>query len=45
LADIVVMGDYLLTMDPNRLKDARADMTIVGGKVLDERRTGTATQQ
>lgn len=40
LADMVVMGDDLLTMDPNRLKDARIDMTIVGGTVLYERRTG-----
>jgi len=41
LADIVVLGDDLLTIDPNRLKDARVDMTIVGGKVLYERRPGT----
>jgi predicted amidohydrolase YtcJ len=44
LADMVVMGDDLLTIDPNRIKDARIDMTIVGGKVLYERRAGTATQ-
>jgi predicted amidohydrolase YtcJ len=40
LADLVVMGDDLLTMDSNRLKDARIDMTIVGGRVLYERRIG-----
>ena len=40
LADMVVLADDLLTMDPNRLKDARIDMTIVGGKVLYERRAG-----
>jgi predicted amidohydrolase YtcJ len=34
-----------LTIDPNRLKDARIDMTIVGGKVLYERRSGTASAQ
>ena len=45
LADIVVLGDDLLTIDPNRLKDARIDMTIVGGKVLYERRSGTASAQ
>jgi predicted amidohydrolase YtcJ len=44
LADMVVLGDDLLTMPPDRLKDARIDLTIVGGKVLYERRTGTATQ-
>lgn len=44
LADMVVMGDDLLTIDPNRIKDARIDMTIVGGKVLYERRAGTVTQ-
>jgi hypothetical protein len=32
-----------LTIDPNRLKDARIDMTIVGGKVLYERRSGTGS--
>jgi predicted amidohydrolase YtcJ len=37
LADMVVLADDLLTMDSNRLKDARIDMTIVGGKVLYER--------
>jgi predicted amidohydrolase YtcJ len=40
LADMVVMADDLLTIDPNRLKDARVDMTIVGGKVLYERQGG-----
>ena len=29
LADMVVLADDLLTMDPNRLKEARIDMTIV----------------
>lgn len=43
LADIVVMADDLLTMDPNRLKDARVDVTIVGGKVLYERKSGAGT--
>jgi hypothetical protein len=37
LADMVVMGDDLLTMPPDRIKDARVDMTIVGGKILYER--------
>jgi predicted amidohydrolase YtcJ len=37
LADMVVLADDLLSMDPNRLKDARIDMTIVGGTVLYER--------
>jgi predicted amidohydrolase YtcJ len=37
LADMVVMADDLLTMDPDRLKDAKIDMTIVGGRVLYER--------
>jgi predicted amidohydrolase YtcJ len=44
LADMVVLADDLLTMDPNRLKEARIDMTIVGGKVLYERRAGAGTQ-
>ncbi len=45
LADIVVLGDDLLTLDPNRLKDARIDMTIVGGKVLYERRSGAGSDK
>lgn len=44
LADMVVLADDLLTMDPNRLKDARVDMTIVGGKVLYERRAAAVTR-
>ncbi len=44
LADMVVLGDDLLTMDPNRLKDARIDMTIVGGKVLYERPVSSASR-
>jgi predicted amidohydrolase YtcJ len=43
LADMVVLADDLLAMDPNRLKDARIDMTIVGGKVLYERGPGAKT--
>jgi predicted amidohydrolase YtcJ len=44
LADMVALADDLLTIDPNRLKEARIDMTIVGGKVLYERRAGAGTQ-
>lgn len=44
LADMVVMGDDLLTMDSNRLKDARIDMTIVGGRVLFERSATISTR-
>jgi len=44
LADMVVFADDLLTIDPNRLKDARIDMTIVGGTVLYERREGADTK-
>ena len=40
LADMVVLADDLLTIDSSRLKDARIDMTIVGGKVLYERPGG-----
>jgi predicted amidohydrolase YtcJ len=44
LADMVVLADDLLTIDPDRLKDVRIDMTIVGGTVLYERRTGATVQ-
>ena len=44
LADMVVLADDLLTMESNRLKDARIDMTIVGGKVLYERPASAKSQ-
>ena len=37
LADMVVLSDDLLTIDPERFMDVDVDMTIVGGRVLYER--------
>jgi predicted amidohydrolase YtcJ len=37
LADMVVLSDDLLTIDPERIMDVEVDMTIVGGRVLYER--------
>ena len=37
LADLVVLSEDLLTMDPERIMDVEVDMTIVGGRVLYER--------
>jgi predicted amidohydrolase YtcJ len=37
LADMVVLSDDLLTIDPERIMDVEVDMTIVGGRVLFER--------
>jgi len=37
LADVAVLSDDILLMDPNRIADARVDLTIVGGKVVFER--------
>ena len=33
-ADVVVLSDDLFTLPPERIKDARVTMTIVGGKVV-----------
>jgi hypothetical protein len=38
LADLVVLSEDLLTIDPERIMDVDVDMTIVGGTVLYERR-------
>ena len=40
LADMVVLSENLLDIDPERLLDVEVDMTIVGGAVLYERRGG-----
>ena len=40
LADMVVLSENLLDIDPERLLDVEVDMTIVGGVVLYERRGG-----
>jgi hypothetical protein len=37
LADLVVLSEDLLTIDPERIMDVDVDMTIVGGRVLYER--------
>ena len=37
LADMVVLSDDLLTIDPERILDVEVDMTILGGKVVFER--------
>ena len=34
LADLVVLSDNLLTIDPNSIKDVTIDMTVVGGRVV-----------
>ncbi|MDJ0910713.1 MAG: amidohydrolase [Woeseiaceae bacterium] len=36
LADLVVLSDNLLTIDPNTIKDVTVDMTVVGGRVVYE---------
>jgi predicted amidohydrolase YtcJ len=38
LADMVVLSEDLLAIDPERILDVEVDMTIVGGQVLYERR-------
>ena len=37
LADLVVLSEDLLTIDPERIMDVEVDITVVGGRVLHER--------
>ena len=37
LGDFVVLDDHLLTCDAERLRSIRADLTVIGGKVVFER--------
>ncbi|PYR58463.1 MAG: amidohydrolase, partial [Acidobacteria bacterium] len=37
LGDFVVLDDHFLTCPPERLRTIRADMTIIGGRVVFER--------
>ena len=34
LADLVVLSDDLLTVDPSRILDVQADMTVLGGRIV-----------
>ena len=36
LADLVILSDNLLTMDPDGIKDVTIEMTVVGGRVVYE---------
>ena len=38
LADMIVLNDNLLTIDPVKIKDVKVDMTIFDGKVIYERK-------
>ena len=38
LADLVVLSDDILTIDPVKIKDTKVDMTVFDGKVIYERR-------
>ena len=33
-ADMVVLGEDILTINPDRIKDVSIDMTIIGGKIV-----------
>lgn len=37
LADMAVLAEDILTIDPERIRDVKVDMTILGGKVVYER--------
>lgn len=43
LADMIVLADDLLTIDPERIKGVKVDVTIVGGRVVYERGAGATT--
>lgn len=44
LADMIVLAEDLLTIDPERIKDVQIDVTILGGKVVYGRRAGATTR-
>jgi hypothetical protein len=44
LADVVVLSDDLFRISPERIKDARVVMTIVGGKVVYRKGSGGSRQ-
>ena len=37
LADLVVLSDDILTIDPVKIKDVKVDMTVFDGKIIYER--------
>ena len=37
LADLVVLSQDLLTIDPTRTMDTEVDLTVLGGRVVHER--------
>ena len=37
LADLIVLDDDILSADPDRIKDIKVDMTVIGGKVVYDR--------
>jgi len=37
LADLTVLSENLLTLDPDRLKDVEVLLTMVGGKIVHEK--------
>jgi predicted amidohydrolase YtcJ len=37
LADLIVLSEDILVIDPKRIGDVKVDFTIVGGKVVFER--------
>jgi predicted amidohydrolase YtcJ len=43
LADLIVLSDDLLTIDPERILEVQVDMTILGGRVVYERGTPNTT--
>jgi predicted amidohydrolase YtcJ len=43
LADMAVLAEDVLTIDPERLKDVKVDMTVVGGTVVYERKSPETT--
>jgi hypothetical protein len=39
-ADVVILGEDLYKVDPNRIKDISVEMTIVGGRIVYDKKTG-----
>jgi hypothetical protein len=45
LADLVVLSEDLFRIPPERIKDARVEITIVGGKVVYKARNSSVAAQ
>ena len=44
LADLIVLSEDLLAIDPERILDVKVDMTFIGGRLLYDRSKATLSE-